>query len=78
VTEVAAQVELGGGQAKVSEVGQLQLDPGAADLWRRIVHGVGNDHAAGVITRKGGQMLWMIAHPKRRQVQPHSRPPTRP
>jgi len=78
VTEVVAQVEFGGAQAQVSQRGQLQLYAGAAHLGRRAVHGVGDDHAATAVPAgQGDQMLGMIAHPKRRQVQPHSRPPTR-
>jgi hypothetical protein len=49
LTEVTAQIEFGGAHAKVSQRGQLPLDPGAADLWRRIVHGVGDDHTAAAV-----------------------------
>jgi hypothetical protein len=79
LVEVAAQVKLGGVQAEAFQRGQLQLDSSSAHTWWRIVHGVGDHHrAAAVLTDQGGQVLRMIAHPKRGQVQPHSRPPTRP
>jgi hypothetical protein len=65
VTEVVAQVQFGGAQAKVNQGGQFQLSVGSAHFRRRIVHGVGDDHAAAVVPAdQGDQMLWMIAHPK--------------
>ncbi len=61
-----------------SQRGQFQFDRRAAHIWRCIVHSVGDDHlAASVRTDQAHQMLRMIAHPKRRQVQPHNLPPTR-
>src|SRR6267142_2379087 len=61
LSEVVAQVELDGVEAKVSQRGELQLDASAAHIWRRIIHGVGDDHhAAAVLTDQGDQMFWMI------------------
>jgi hypothetical protein len=77
--EVVTQVEFNGVEVKAGQRGLLPLHPSAAHIWRRIVHGVGDDHrTTAVLTRQGRQMLRMITHPKRRQVQPHSYLPPRP
>ncbi len=79
VAEVVAQVQLDRVKAQAGELGQLILHGVAAHPGRRRIHRVRDDHrAAPRLTGQRHQMLRMIAHPVRRQVQPHSSLPRSP
>jgi hypothetical protein len=79
LAKVLTQIELDAIKAQVSHRGQLTFQPAAAHIRGRIVQGIRDDHyVAAIATDEGCEVLWMVAHPKRRQVQPHRWPPPHP
>ena len=64
--EIVAKVQLDRLKSEAGQRGKLAFDAIAANVRRRVVHGVRDHHrAAAAVTDEFRQAFWMVAHSKR-------------